>query len=221
MEVGSGATVWSRSASSKETVANVDLSRGVVSIGASDPEAAYGSLIQNVVHQVTEDFRSYWVKLYDRLPIQHSSSRTSTFLWKSAEMRQRGPRVAARHRGGCVAPAGRANSPRSWRAYDRFEPPSLAPGARKACSVCQQPRRRFAMQAWTPSRASRTLPWVFALVVSLIASTPWTSSRALDGTWSGLDPATPAPVPRREYAAVYDDLNQRYIVFAGLAGTVV
>ena len=62
MDVGSGATVWTRSARSKETVANVGLSRGGISIGASDPEAAYGSLIQNVVHLVTEDFRSYWVK---------------------------------------------------------------------------------------------------------------------------------------------------------------
>lgn len=79
----------------------------------------------------------------------------------------------------------------------------------------------FAMQDRTASPASRTLPWAFALVLSLIASTPWLSARAIDGTWSAMDPSAPAPGPRREYAAVYDDLNQRYVVFAGLAGTIV
>jgi len=62
MEVGNGATVWTRSARSKETVANAGLNHGDIHFGAVDPETAYGSLIQNVVHLVTEDFRSYWVK---------------------------------------------------------------------------------------------------------------------------------------------------------------
>lgn len=62
MEVGSGATVWTRSASSKETVAKVGLNGGNVYFGASDPEAAYGGLIQNLVDRITEDFRPYWVQ---------------------------------------------------------------------------------------------------------------------------------------------------------------
>jgi hypothetical protein len=62
MAVASGATLWTRSARSKETVANVGLNAGNVYFGASDPEAAYGGLIQNLVDRVTEDFRPYWVK---------------------------------------------------------------------------------------------------------------------------------------------------------------
>jgi hypothetical protein len=62
LEVSSGATVWTRSAHSKETVANAGLSQGDVYFGASDPESTYGSLVQNLVHCVTQDFRPYWVK---------------------------------------------------------------------------------------------------------------------------------------------------------------
>jgi hypothetical protein len=62
LEVGSGATVWTRSARSKENVGNVGLNQGGISFGAKDRDAAYGCLIQNVVREVTQDFRSYWVK---------------------------------------------------------------------------------------------------------------------------------------------------------------
>ena len=62
MEVGGGATVWTRSARSKETVANVGFKQGDVYFGASDPETTYGSLIQNLVRHVTQDFRPYWLK---------------------------------------------------------------------------------------------------------------------------------------------------------------
>jgi hypothetical protein len=62
MEVESGATVWTRSARSKETVANVGLERGNVYFGASDPVSAYGSLIQSLVRNVTQDFHPYWVE---------------------------------------------------------------------------------------------------------------------------------------------------------------
>lgn len=63
MEVESGATVWTRSARSKETVASAGVTKqGDVHFGAADPEATYGSLIQTLVRQVTEDFRPYWVK---------------------------------------------------------------------------------------------------------------------------------------------------------------
>jgi hypothetical protein len=62
MEAESGATLWTRSARSQETVANAGLKQGGIYFGATDPEAAYGSLIQNLVRDVTQDFRSYWVK---------------------------------------------------------------------------------------------------------------------------------------------------------------
>jgi hypothetical protein len=63
MEVGSGATVWTRSARSKETVASAGVTKqGNVHFGASDPEATYGSLIQTLVREITQDFRPYWVK---------------------------------------------------------------------------------------------------------------------------------------------------------------
>jgi len=62
LEAKSGTTVWTRSASSKESVANVGFNKGGAYFGASDPDATYGGLIQNLVHHVTQDFRSYWVK---------------------------------------------------------------------------------------------------------------------------------------------------------------
>lgn len=63
LEAESGATVWTRSARSKETIANAGLStNGDVYFGAADPETTYGNLIQNLVHHVTQDFRPYWVK---------------------------------------------------------------------------------------------------------------------------------------------------------------
>ena len=62
MDAGTGATVWTRSARSKESLANAGFSQGDVHFGASDPETAYGSLIQSLVHHVTQDFRPYWVK---------------------------------------------------------------------------------------------------------------------------------------------------------------
>jgi hypothetical protein len=63
LEAGSGATVWTRSAHSKETVAKAGLSRdGDIRLGATDPETAYGSLVQDLVRHVTQDFRPYWVK---------------------------------------------------------------------------------------------------------------------------------------------------------------
>lgn len=62
LEAGNGATVWTRSARSKETVANAGVNHGDIHFGAVDPETAYGSLIQDLVRQVTDDFRPYWVE---------------------------------------------------------------------------------------------------------------------------------------------------------------
>ena len=44
---------------------------------------------------------------------------------------------------------------------------------------------------------------------------PATAVSNIDGVWSSLNPGDPAPSARREYAAVYDRVQQRYIVFAG------
>jgi hypothetical protein len=63
LEAGSGATLWTRSARSKETVGHAGLdSDGGFHFGASDPEAAYGTLVDDLVYSVTQDFRPYWVK---------------------------------------------------------------------------------------------------------------------------------------------------------------
>jgi hypothetical protein len=63
MEVESGATVWSRSARSTETVAHAGLdSEGGLRVGGGDSDTAYGKLVNHLVHTVTQDFRPYWVK---------------------------------------------------------------------------------------------------------------------------------------------------------------
>ena len=62
LEAGGGATMWTRSARAKKTVANAGINSQGVHFEASDPEAAYGSLVHHLVHDVTEDFRPYWVK---------------------------------------------------------------------------------------------------------------------------------------------------------------
>ncbi len=43
----------------------------------------------------------------------------------------------------------------------------------------------------------------------------WSASQVQDGTWSALSGGS-APSARREYAAIYDLVNQRYLLFAGL-----
>ncbi len=62
LEAGGGATMWTRSARAKKTVANAGINSQGVHFEASDPEAAYGSLVHHLIHDVTEDFRPYWVK---------------------------------------------------------------------------------------------------------------------------------------------------------------
>jgi hypothetical protein len=63
VETASGATVWSSSARGQESVAHVSIvSRGPADFGASDPESAYGRLVQTLVHQVTRDFRARYEK---------------------------------------------------------------------------------------------------------------------------------------------------------------
>ena len=63
LDAESGATLWTRSARSEQSVANAGVDAGGgFHIETRDPEAAYGSLVQHLVHTVTEDFRPYWVK---------------------------------------------------------------------------------------------------------------------------------------------------------------
>ncbi len=61
IEAGSGATVWTRSSSGQAPVAHVRVvARGPVDFGASDPEQAYGKLVQRLVSRVSHDFYSHW-----------------------------------------------------------------------------------------------------------------------------------------------------------------
>ncbi len=61
METGGGATVWTASAEASAPVASLGVSsEGASHIGASDPEKAYGALIEDLVHRVTWDFRAHY-----------------------------------------------------------------------------------------------------------------------------------------------------------------
>lgn len=59
---GSGATVWTREARVRETIANVSVVDGQAVLGAQDPDEAYGELVDVLVWEVTQDFRSRWVR---------------------------------------------------------------------------------------------------------------------------------------------------------------
>lgn len=58
----SGATVWTREARVRETIANVSVVDGQAILGAQDPDEAYGELVDALVWNVTQDFRSRWVR---------------------------------------------------------------------------------------------------------------------------------------------------------------
>ena len=58
------------------------------------------------------------------------------------------------------------------------------------------------------------------LAVALVAGTRFNSPAtagvtSIDGTWSALDVSVPAPDARREYAAIYDRVHRRYVLFSG------
>jgi hypothetical protein len=62
VETASGATMWTNGAKMTANVANADFNnRGQGSFGASDPEAAYGEMVEGLVCRVTEDFRVHYV----------------------------------------------------------------------------------------------------------------------------------------------------------------
>lgn len=62
-ETGRGATVWTRSTRCTDTVAHVGMNKnGAVRFGAKDPERAYGALVDELVYDVTRDFRVTYVR---------------------------------------------------------------------------------------------------------------------------------------------------------------
>ena len=58
---------------------------------------------------------------------------------------------------------------------------------------------------------SRKTPWTFGITASLLLLVAWQSAQAQSGNWSTLDASAHAPGPRREFVAVHDDLNGRYL----------
>lgn len=61
LETIDGATIWTGSSRSKRTVGNVSFwSGGHFSFDAEDPEASYGDLAQELIHNATRDFRVTW-----------------------------------------------------------------------------------------------------------------------------------------------------------------
>lgn len=58
----SGATVWSQSSRLRETIGSVGLADGQVVFGAQDPQEAYGEMVNRLVWNVTQDFRSHYAR---------------------------------------------------------------------------------------------------------------------------------------------------------------
>jgi hypothetical protein len=58
----SGGTMWSNSARATETVGHVGFDGRTPYFSAEDPNEAYGRLVDFLVHEVSADFRPYWVK---------------------------------------------------------------------------------------------------------------------------------------------------------------
>ncbi len=63
LSTSSGGTLWRSSGSASKTVGRLATNgSGLPSISASDPNAAYEDMVDEVVIQVTRDFRPTWVK---------------------------------------------------------------------------------------------------------------------------------------------------------------
>lgn len=58
----SGALVWSQSSRMRETLGAVSLVNGRAVFSAQDPEEAYGEVVDQLVWNVTQDFRATWVR---------------------------------------------------------------------------------------------------------------------------------------------------------------
>jgi hypothetical protein len=62
VETSTGATMWSNGAQCTANVANASFNnRGQGHFGASDPEKAYGAMVDGLVCRVTDDFRVHYV----------------------------------------------------------------------------------------------------------------------------------------------------------------
>ena len=62
METGTGATMWTDAGQLTATVSHASFNnRGEGHFGATDPDAAYGEMIDGLVWQVTDDFRTHYV----------------------------------------------------------------------------------------------------------------------------------------------------------------
>lgn len=62
LSTSSGGTMWRSSAEASQSVGQVSMNGGrLPSISATDPNAAYASMVEDMVVQVTRDFRPTWV----------------------------------------------------------------------------------------------------------------------------------------------------------------
>ena len=63
LSTSSGGTLWRSSGSANQSVGQVTMNAGrLPSISASDPNAAYANMVDEMVAQVTRDLRPTWVK---------------------------------------------------------------------------------------------------------------------------------------------------------------
>jgi hypothetical protein len=63
LSTSTGGTLWRSSGAASQTVGQIAMYAGrLPSISASDPNAAYANMVDQVVAQVTRDFRPTWVK---------------------------------------------------------------------------------------------------------------------------------------------------------------
>jgi hypothetical protein len=61
VETSTGASIWSSSASETQQIGNISIFGGKdFAFNADDPEKAYGKLVNNLVNEVTRDFRVTW-----------------------------------------------------------------------------------------------------------------------------------------------------------------
>jgi hypothetical protein len=61
VETATGASIWSTSASDTRRVGNISIFGGKdFDFSADDPEKAYGKLVNNLIGEVTKDFRATW-----------------------------------------------------------------------------------------------------------------------------------------------------------------
>lgn len=68
----------------------------------------------------------------------------------------------------------------------------------------------------TAFRMNSLLPVLLAIALSLSAPS---RAQAQSGTWSALAGSASTPIPLREYGAIFDRENQRYIIFCGFSNS--